>query len=268
MSSTSQIILSACLVLIKPLIRLMLKHGITYTSFTAALKKSFVEAAFDELSEKQITATDSAISLLSGIHRRDIRNLTRLSDSNPSPLRKPISASAQLIARWMSDPNFLDAKDRPLSLIRSGGSQSFDALAATTSTDVRPRALLDDLIRLGLAQETEDCVTLLVQGFTPKTGFIELSEQFQNNLHDHLAAACSNLSDDKGFLEQAIYVDELSEESAKQLHKTAAIAWRQAFKSVMRDAQMKFDFDQANTKKAKRKHRIRFGAYFYSSDKD
>jgi Family of unknown function (DUF6502) len=268
MSSTAEIVLTASLVLIKPLIRLMLKHGITYTSFTAALKKCFVEAAFDELSEKQKSTTDSAVSLLSGIHRRDIRNLTRLANSTPSPLRKPISASAQLVARWMSDPNFLDAKDRPLALARSGSDQSFDALAAMTSTDVRPRALLDDLVRLGLAQETADSVTLLVQGFVPKTGFVELSEQFQNNLHDHMAAACSNLTENKGFLEQAIYVDELSEESAEQLHKTAALAWRQAFKSVMRDAQVKFDFDQSNTKKSKRKFRVRFGAYFYSSDKD
>jgi Family of unknown function (DUF6502) len=268
MSSTSQIILDACLVLIKPLIRLMLKHGITYTTFTAALKKCFVETAINELSEKQKASTDSAVSLLSGIHRRDIRNITRLADSAPTPLRKPISASAQLVAKWMSDPDFLDVKDRPLTLPRTGNVISFDSLAARISTDVRPRALLDDLLRLGLAQETEDSVALIVHGFIPKTGFIELSEQMQNNLHDHIAAACANIGDDKGFLEQAIYVDQLSEESAQQLHQTAAIAWRQAFKSVMRDAQVKFDFDHANTKKAKRKHRVRFGVYFYSSDKE
>ncbi len=268
MSSAPKIILDASLVLLKPLIRLMLKHGITYTTFTAALKKCFVEAAINDLTEKQKATTDSAISLLSGIHRRDIRNLTRLADSAPTSLRKPISASAQLVAKWMSHADFLDTQDRPLTLQRSGSIISFDGLAASISTDVRPRALLDDLLRLGLVQETDDCVSLIVQGFTPKTGFKELGEQFQNNLHDHIAAACANLHDDRSFLEQAIYVDELSEESAQQLHKTAAIAWRQAFKSVMRDAQLKFDFDQSNTKKSKRKFRVRFGSYFYSSDKD
>jgi hypothetical protein len=268
MYSTSQIILDASLVLIKPLIRLMLQHGITYTAFTAALKKSFIQAAVNELSAKQKPQTDSAISLLSGIHRRDVRNLTRLAESAPSPLRKPISASAQLIARWMSDPVFLNKKDVPLVLPRSGNAVSFDALAQAISSDVRPRAILDDLIRLGLVEETENSIELIVQGFSPRTGFKELSEQFQDNLHDHIAASCANLSSDQGFLEQAVYVDELSEESAQQLHRTAALAWRQAFKSVMRDAQVKFDFDQANTKKSKRKFRVRFGSYFYASDKD
>jgi hypothetical protein len=268
MSSPSQIILSSCLVLIKPLIKLMLKHGITYTTFTAALKKQFIDAAFDELLEAKKATTDSAVSLLSGIHRRDIRNLTRLADSTDNPLRTPISASAQVVAKWMSDADFLDAKDRPLTLPRTGHLVSFDTLAAGISSDVRPRAILDDLLRLGIAKESEDYVTLVVQGFIPKTGFKELSEQLQNNLHDHIASACENLSDGKGFLEQAIYVDELSEESAIELHKTAALAWRQAFKSVMREAQIKFDFDQSNTKKSKRKYRVRFGSYFYSSNKD
>jgi hypothetical protein len=276
MSSPSSIILQACLALISPLIRLMLKHGITYTVFTAAMKKSFVDAAIEELENSKNLPTDSAVSLLSGVHRRDIRNITRVPLSDLNPLRSPISASAQLVAKWISDPDYLNTKDKPIDLPRAGSEISFDALAQSISSDVRPRALLDDLIRLGLVQENEDSIALLTQGFVPQQGFKELSEQFQNNLHDHIAAACANLgpklgtnsTDNKSYLEQAIFVDQLSEESANDLHKSAAIAWRQAFKVVMRDAQVKFDFDQATTKKAKRKFRIRFGTYFYSSDKD
>jgi hypothetical protein len=268
MSSPSSLILDACLVLISPLIRLMVKHGITYTMFASALKNSFIQAALSELEKDAKAKTDSAVSLLSGVHRRDVRNLTRLADTAANPLRAPISASAQLVARWMSDQDYLDANDKPLRLTRTGAIQSFDALAIAISSDVRPRALLDDLIRLGLVLESEDTVELLLNGFTPRQGFKELSLEFQNNLHDHIAAACANMRGDEGFLEQSIYVDQLSEASAAQLHRTAAIAWRQAFKSVMRDAQVKFDFDQSKTKKSKRKYRMRFGAYFYSSDKD
>jgi Family of unknown function (DUF6502) len=268
MSTPSSIILNACLVLIAPLIRLMVKHGITYTMFTSALKSSFITAAISELENENKAKTDSAVSLLSGVHRRDVRNLTRFADTAPKPLRAPISTSAQLVARWMSDQDYLDGNDKPLLLARTGAVKSFDSLAIAISSDVRPRALLDDLVRLGLVLETADTVELLSNGFTPRQGFEELSQEFQNNLHDHIAAACVNMRGEPGFLEQSIYVDQLSEESATQLHKTAAIAWRQAFKSVMRDAQVKFDFDQSNSKKSKRKFRVRFGAYFYSSDKD
>jgi Family of unknown function (DUF6502) len=267
MSTLSTIILSTCLTLLSPLIRLMVKHGVTYTAFISALKKSFIEASIAELVANNKPTTDSAVSLLSGVHRRDVRNLTRFIETAPKPVRVPISVSAQLVAQWMSDPKFLDINEKPLRLPRSGQDISFDALASTISSDVRPRALLDDLIRLGVVAEIDDEVQLLAAGFAPRKGFAELSEQLQDNLYDHIAAACANLSDDKNFLEQSIFVDELSEQSVEQLHKTAAIAWRQAFKVVMRDAQIKFDFDQENTKRVKRKHRVRFGVYFYSSDK-
>jgi Family of unknown function (DUF6502) len=171
----------------------------------------------------------------------------------------------------MSAPEYLDANDQPAKLTRSGTPRSFDALAASISSDVRPRALLDDLIRLGLAKEDDSGVELRVQGFIPLTGFKELTEQYQNNLHDHIAAASANLNalnTEGGFLEQAVFVDQLSQESAHHIHKVAAQAWRNAFKLVMREAQTRFDHDQLHTKKSKRSYRARFGVYFYASDKD
>jgi hypothetical protein len=272
MSSPTQIILSASLTAIHPLIRLLVRNGITYTVFVAALKESFIEAAQSELKSKDTKPpSDSAISLLSGIHRRDIRNLTRLREQAPPPVRQAISASSQLIARWMSAPEYSDANDQPAKLTRSGTAHSFDALAASISSDVRPRALLDDLIRLGLAKEDDSGVELLVQGFIPRTGFKELTEQYQNNLHDHIAAASANLNASNiegGFLEQAVFVDQLSQESAHHIHKVAAQAWRSAFKLVMREAQTRIDHDQLHTKKSNRRYRARLGVYFYASDKD
>jgi Family of unknown function (DUF6502) len=255
----------------RPLIRLMIRNGITYTVFVAELKNAFLDAAYDELNHAGKPSTDSAVSLLSGVHRRDVRNLTRLAATAPPPLRQPISAAAQMIARWMSDPLYCDKEDRPAVLPRYGSAPSFDSLAITVNSDVRSKALLDEMVRLGVVEylnESEDSVRLFANGFAPTKGFSELSEQFQNNLHDHAAAASANLHANAGFLEQAIFVDQLSKESAHSLHKTAAIAWRQAFKTVMREAQMRYDSDQQNTEPSERNFRARLGVYFYSSDED
>jgi Family of unknown function (DUF6502) len=272
MSSPAHFILLATLAAIRPLIRLLVRNGITYTVLVAALKESFIEAAHQEFKcSSSKPASDSAISLLSGVHRRDIRNLTRKNAPRQPPLQQSISASSQLVARWLSAPEYADNNDQPAKLPRSGTANSFDALAMSISSDVRPRAILDDLIRLGLAKEDELGVELVVQGFIPRTGFKELTEQYQNNLHDHIAAASANLMADKpekGFLEQAVFVDQLSQESAHHLHTVATQAWRSAFKLIMREAQARFDHDQVHTKKSKRRHRARFGVYFYASDED
>jgi hypothetical protein len=265
-NSPSSILLNAVLAVMRPLVRLLVRQGVTYTVLIAALKRLFLDAAHAELKAAGKPATDSAVSLLSGVHRRDVRNLTRLAQSAPQPARKPVSAASQVIGLWMSDPRFLDSRENPAKLARSGGDASFDALAASVSNDVRPRALLDELMRLGVVRESDDTVELLTEGFVPRAGYAEITQQFRDNLADHVAAASANLHNDQGFLEQAIFVDEISQASAHKLHKLAAQLWRQGFKTMMREAQARVEYDAKNTPASERTHRARYGSYFYSSD--
>ena len=65
-----------------------------------------------------------------------------------------------------------------------------------------------------------------------------------------------------------MFVDQLSAESSHRLHVVAARAWRQAFKTVMTEAQARYDHDQKNTPPGERNRRARFGSYFYAADKD
>jgi Family of unknown function (DUF6502) len=267
-TTRSEIVLHTVLGLLRPVVRLMLRHGVTYTAFTAALKRVFLQAAQDELKASDRAQTDSAVSLLSGVHRRDVRNLTR----NFNPLSSPDAApqgftglASQVMARWLSDEQYLDTAQNPVPLPRTGDAPSFDALVRSVSQDVRSRSVLDELARLGLAAEADGVVTLLVHGFVPRVGFAELAAQLHSNLQDHLSAACQNLEGQGDFLEQAVFVDEITEESVLHLHKTAARAWRTAFTSVMRQAQVRFDHDAKNAPPNSRNQRARFGVYFYST---
>lgn len=265
MATRSSLVLDSVLALIKPLVRLMLRHGVAYPTFAAALKRVFLAAAREELQAREMAQTDSAVSLLSGVHRRDVRTLSR-PDPDVPPAERPAAAglAAQVAARWLSDAQYLDEEDHPLPLPRSGEALCFDALVAGVSRDVRPRAVLDELLRLGVVQEEADGrVRLSAEGFTPRHGFEELSWQMRDNLHDHLAAASMNLDENRNFLEQAVYVDRITEASAQRLHRVASQAWRQAFKTVMREAQIRFDHDAQNAAEAERTQRARFGVYFF-----
>jgi hypothetical protein len=70
-----------------------------------------------------------------------------------------------------------------------------------------------------------------------------------------------------GYLEQAVFVDEITAASAEQLHDVAVEAWRRAFALVMAEAQARFDADAATAPADTRRHRARFGVYFFS-DRD
>ena len=261
--------------MLRPAVRLMLRHGVTYPVFATALKQVFLGAAQDELRARGMAETNSAITLLSGVHRRDVRNLT--STEEPAPATQAFAGLAsQVVTRWLSQDLYLDENQVPISIARSGPTPSFDALVQAVTQDVRPRSVLDELIRLGLAAEEDGQVTLLTQGFVPRAGLPELAMLMQDNLFDHVAAACENFdnkasvkgpsdTDTADFLEQSVFVDEITADSAHRLHKVSATAWKLAFQVVMRDAQRSFDHDAVHASAQQRNHRARFGVYFYST---
>ena len=265
MSSRSAVVLASVLRACKPLVRLLLRHGVAYPAFAAALKQVFLEAAVQELRSAGKKQTDSALSLLSGVHRRDVRNLA-LSGGAALAMEAPMNMASQVVSRWLSDPAYRDKKGHPRVLQRSGAAPSIETLVTAISSDVRPRAVLDELVRLGIAEETEAGVRLLAPGFVPRQGFPEMAALLADNLHDHAAAASLNIEGGHNYLEQAIFSDGLTEESAQHLHAVSARAWRQAFQVVMREAQARYEHDQSHAPAQLRVHRVRFGSYFYSGD--
>jgi hypothetical protein len=270
MSSQPTLALDRVLRVLQPLVRMLVRNGVTYPVLAAALKRVFLDAAQGELASRGMPATDSAVSLLSGVHRRDVRTITRgavaVAETAPNALPPNLGLAAQVVARWMNEPAFVDAQGKPRVLSRSGTSDalnSFDALVAGVSSDVRPRAVLDELVRLGVARESAAGVALESGGFAPRQGFEEMSWALAANLQDHAAAACANLQGGGEFLEQAVFVDQISAESAARVQQAAVQAWQAAFKTVMQEAQQRFDAD-ATTAPEQRRHRARFGVYFFS----
>jgi len=265
MSSRSAVVLASVLRACKPLVRLLLRHGVAYPAFASALKQVFLEAAVEELRSTGKKQTDSALSLLSGVHRRDVRNLAQLGGASLA-MEAPMNMASQVASRWLTDPAYLDKKGQPRVLPKAGAAPSLDTLVTAISSDVRPRAVLDELLRLGMAEETAAGIGLLAPGFVPRQGFPEMAALLADNLHDHAAAASLNVDGAHNYLEQAIFVDQLGEESARHLHAASARAWRQAFQTVMREAQARYEHDQSHTPQQQRVHRVRFGSYFYACD--
>jgi len=265
MNNRSTIVLDAVLRVFKPAARLLLQHGVSYGALAAALKRVFLDAAQDELKARGMARTDSAITLLSGVHRRDVRTLLRSAPpAEPSATRAPLSMASEVVGRWLTQRPWLGADQLPRRLPRGAGEDGFDALVASVSSDIRPRAVLDELKRLGVVAEDDDGVALLADGFAPRQGFEEMSWLFAQNLHDHAAAAVANLQGEANFLEQSVFVDELTAASAERLREVSVQAWRAAFRTVMQEAQQRFDADQTQASAGQRRHRARFGVYFYS----
>lgn len=265
MNTRPRIVLAAALRLLRPLVRLLLREGVAYPAFAAALKPVFLEAARAELDARAMAVTDSALTLLSGVHRRDVRRLGR-GDARPESLSAPLSLAAEVAGRWLGEPPWIDRVGRPRVLARSGAG-SFDELVEGISSDVRPRAVLDEMLRLGVVHETPEGIALDAAGLAPRAGFDEMAALMAANLQDHMAAAAANLGGQANFLEQALFVDQLDADSVRQIERAAAQAWQQALRQLMPLARERFEADAALAPD-QRRYRARFGVYFFSDRED
>lgn len=265
MSETpSDLALAAALELVEPLVELLLKQGVDYPRFASALKATFVAAAERILEVDAVKVTDSSVSTLSGVHRKDVR-AWRLAGKRlpPSP---NLNAVMVLFTRWANDPEYCDARGKPRVLDRVGQTGSFEALAASVSNDVHPRTLLRELIRLGVVRHAESAtggekLMLCADAFVPNRGSAEMLRLFAANTRDHLATAVHNI-DGRGdpMLEQSVYADQLSPQSAEALSAMARQIWTRAFHQVATAATRLCRTDQGLPEA---NQRVRFGMYCY-----
>jgi hypothetical protein len=256
----ARVALRAALAMLVPLARWLVHNGVPYGSFAPALKSVFVEAARRELAESGGKQTDSALSVLSGVHRRDIRSLD--GDAHVQAQPKAPSVASQVFTRWLADDALRDKSDQPMVLPKSGPAPSFEALARQVSSDVHPRTLLAEMQRLGLVRVAGDQVHLDAQAFVPQRGFDDMVELFAANVSDHLAAAVHNLrGDGDKLLEQSVFASGLSVRSTQALGTLARRLWRGAFQQMVREATQRYQQDSHG---AQPSMRMRFGVYYYA----
>lgn len=218
----SQEALQATLIrVLRPLIKLALASGLNFAAFSAIVRRLFIEVAEKDfaLSDKQ--QTDSRISLLTGIHRKDVSKLRGQPLSTVS-LPASVSQSGRIIAHWLGDARYSDADGQPRPLPRSAKDQlSFEGLVSEVTRDFHPRAVLDDWIDRGIVRVDEhDLVHLDVSRFVPLSSDDARWHYFTRNLHDHAFVAVMNvLSDPPPHFERAVHYDRISAELAARMEE-------------------------------------------------
>ncbi len=266
-SSPAPALIDALLRLLRPLVRLMLARGLTYPMLIEHLKRLFVNVAEQEFRLVGKENTDSRISLLTGVHRKEVRRLRGGPAETCEPMPEVVSLGGQLVALWLGQAPFVDRDGRPRPLPRLasvGGEASFEALVGCVSKDIRSRAVLDEWLRLGVVNvDASDRVVLQTDGFVPEVDSAEKSFYFGHNLHDHAAAATHNLlGGQPPWLERCVYYDSLTPASVARLHAEAHELGMEVLRVLSRSASELQQQDAQDD--ALRDRRFTCGIYFYS----
>lgn len=258
-------VIAAIRYLLRPLVRLLLSHGISFQVFCELVKSAYVKVAEEEFRLHSKPQTDSRISLLTGIHRREINRLRNEPEAEIN-LTQHASMSALLLTIWSGHPDYLDEQALPVPLPRlanKGGDRSFESLVQSVSKDFRARVVLDEWLRQGIVTlDEDDRVNLVADAFVQPQGMEEKIYYFGQNIHDHMAATVHNLAGSAPpFLERCVYYDKLSADSTRELADHSRTVGMRALHAVNKRAAELQKRDQGQPHAV---HRSNFGVYYFS----
>jgi hypothetical protein len=212
--------------MLRPLVKLLMHQGITYTGFIPLLKETYVEVAIEEaafqLDDKR--QTDSRVSLLTGVHRKEVKRIREKLGHPFSEKEIKASISAQIMAKWLGHPDYADERGEPRPLQRNHGQNvSFEDLVFSISRDKHPRSILDDWLRQGLVEIDDDQLIHLKQkGYTASHDIEEKLFFAGKNISEHLETVTHNLtSPEQPRFDRSVYYHRLSEQSVSELDALA-----------------------------------------------
>lgn len=251
----------------RPLVRLMLARGITYIQFSEWLKHIFVESAVCDFALPDKATNDSRVSILTGVHRKDVKRLRELMQYNDDLAPINVSLGSQIVSTWLANPLYCDGNTPKVipRLKKQANEISFEGLAELVTKDVRARAILDELERLGVVQiDDSDMVTLKTDAFIPSKGEDEKAFYLGLGLGDHGKAAVSNvLGVQPTFFDRIVHYNQLPADSIAKIENLAREQSSQLLQSINKEAEQvvsQQDNDQSTSK------RFSLGVYFYSED--
>ena len=213
--------------LLQPLVKLLLSFQITYPVVQEWLKKAMVEVAERDFPLADKPQTDTRLSLLTGIHRKDIKRLRGGTEAN-TQAPEAVSLGVQIAAHWMAHHTDQQGQPQALSFKQNDATAaSFENLVEQVAKkDIRARVVLDEWLRLGAVEEVERNGETLIQltpnAFIPKQGVDEKAFFLGMNLADHIATVSNNLLEQPAKFERCLYYDGLSEASVDELKQLAA----------------------------------------------
>ena len=174
---------------LRPMVRLLLRHGVSYKAFSDIARRVFVDTAEADFALPGRKPSNSRTAVLTGINRKDIAKLKErphpLSDKS---LETP-NPAARAITAWLNDERFLGLGGKPMTLDIEPNTEgtSFAELARLYCSDVPVRALLDELDRIGAVVISSKTVQLQVDGYVPL-------DNMQESLRIFGTAACDLLN--------------------------------------------------------------------------
>ena len=145
--------ISACRLLLRPVVRMLLKAGITWREFADVSKLVYVDVATREFGIRGRPTNMARVALMTGIHRAEVSRLRHEHEQSAVPVPTYLSAAQRVLSAWHQASDYVDQAGNPRPIPIEGEAPSFTELCAQYGGDMPATALQRELRRVGAIGE-------------------------------------------------------------------------------------------------------------------
>lgn len=256
---------SALFGILRPLVRLLLRHGLSYRSFTEIAKRVYVEVGMQDFGIEGRKQTVSRVSVLTGLTRKDVQRILNHGSIEDSETRERYNRAARVVAGWVRDRDFADNRGRPAKLAIES---DFALLVKRYSGDVPARAVLDELLRVGTVRRLEDGrIELLARAYIPRTSDLDKIAILGSDVADLIATIDHNLQhgETRPFFQRKVMYDNVPDEAIAEFRQLSADQ-AQHLIELLDDWLSRHDRDANPRAKGTGRRRTGLGIFYFEED--
>jgi Family of unknown function (DUF6502) len=211
--------------LLRPLVRILLRNGVSFGTFADLAKWLYVDVATQEFAIAGRKQSTSRVAVLTGLTRKEVQRLRKPAMPGDHEATERYNRAARVIAGWRREKEFLDAEGRPATLPMSGETGTFTSLVKRFSGDMPVRAVLDELRRVGAIAELADGrVQLVTRAYIPTTSETDKLHILGTDVAHLIATIDHNLRPDamEPFFQRKVAYDNLPDQVLPEFRKLSA----------------------------------------------
>lgn len=256
--------------LLRPLIRMLLRSGIPFGTFSEVARWIYVDLAIKEFAIKGRKPSDSRASIITGLSRKEVHRLRTLDITQEDDMNSRYNRAARVISAWVRQDRFHDNSGQPLELPIDTGPVTFSDLVKQFSGDVPTRAILDELVRVGAVVLTDQGkVKLLTRAYVPQDDIEQKIGILGTDVADLIHTIDRNLRGDSlgPLFQRKVAYDNLPTEAATRF-KRLCVAKNQELLEEFDRFLSSYDRDLTPDVEGDGRWRVGVGIYYFDENLD
>ena len=140
--------------LLRPLVKIMLREGLTYSNFATIAQMAFVESAAKDFVGKGMRSTATSVCALTGMPLEQLKAVMLDQEQyEASELLEATNPFARVLHGWHNDRDYVGPYGFPVDLHFDTGKLNFTVLSKRHAAGVSPGTILQELLRVGAITE-------------------------------------------------------------------------------------------------------------------